>query len=166
MTLNYELSPFQPAQAAEVIGWVRTPTEARAWCGRQEATLPTAAIFAEWHKDQDVHPYLLAAQSLPVAYGEIWVDRTAGEIELARLIVRPDHRGQGVGRRLVAELLAVAAQFGLDCAYVRVLPENQPALTCYRHSGFIRVAVSDEQSFNQRQPVQYVWLRRQFPSNG
>lgn len=68
-------------------------------------------------------------------FGQIY-DRY-GRINLARLVVHPELRGQGVGRRLVELLLAVGptvvdrAEFSLF-AY----RDNRPALKCYQRAGF------------------------------
>ena len=163
---EFVLSPFQPSHATEVVAWVRSLVEARAWSSHAGASLPTASIFETWHREPDDHPYLLTLDSVPVAYGEIWPDRAAAEIELARLIVRPDVRGLGIGRRLVEELIAESAKFEsagftFESAYVRVVPDNEIALACYCHSGFARVPDGDEKRFNEGQPTEYAWLRRQ-----
>jgi len=154
------LAKFLPAHAAEIVGWVATPEEARAWCGHGTADLPRPAVFEAWHRDPDVHAHVLLRDGSPVAYGEAWVDRDEREIELARLIVRPADRGRGVGRLLVRELLREAARFGYEWAFVRVLPGNAAALACYRGAGFTRVPEAEERRFTAPQPTRYLWLRR------
>jgi len=145
----FSLRRFRKDDGGAIAGWAVSEAEARAWCGRAEAA------FDEWHADPDVRPYVLVRGGEPLAYGEIWVE--GNEVELARLIVRPGDRGLGVGRRLVAELLARA---DAAAAYVRVLPGNAPALACYRGAGFARVPAAEENEFNRGQPSRYVWLRR------
>ena len=60
-----------------------------------------------------------------------------GRIHLARLVVRPDMRGRGVGRRLVEMLMAAGpGLFPGDEYSLFVLRDNVPANECYRSLGF------------------------------
>ena len=69
------------------------------------------------------------------AFGQVY-DRD-GRINLARLIVAPTMRGQGVGRRLVGLLMVAGARLlPLDEYSLFVYRDNEPALSCYRAMGF------------------------------
>ena len=58
-------------------------------------------------------------------------------IHLARLVVQPEMRGRGAGRRLIEMLMeAGAAIFPGDEFSLFVLRENTPAYECYRSLGF------------------------------
>ena len=81
------------------------------------------------------------------------------EAELARLIVDPDRRGRGLGRRLVAQLAVRAAELGFDEVWLRVAPDNEPAIACYQSAGFVRATAAQEQEFNTGQPQRYLWMR-------
>ena len=69
------------------------------------------------------------------AFGQVY--ERYGRINLARLIVNPDRRGQGVGGRLVELLIEVGpgvvdrTEFSLF-----VYRDNTPALECYLGAGF------------------------------
>ncbi|HWC70388.1 MAG TPA: GNAT family N-acetyltransferase [Actinomycetota bacterium] len=91
--------------------------------------------------------------------GEVWHDDEEGEAELARLIVDPTRRRQGLGVALVRRLSAEAARAGFDDVWVRVAPENVAAIGCYRRAGFRRTSPEREEGFNQGQPRPYVWMR-------
>ena len=70
-----------------------------------------------------------------VAFGQLY-DRI-GRINLARLIVRPDLRGLGLGRELIEMLMQVGkALFPLDEYSLFVHKDNVPALRCYKSLGF------------------------------
>jgi ribosomal protein S18 acetylase RimI-like enzyme len=152
------LRPFDPALGATVLGWVISDDEARRWASL-DARPNSTDVFARWHAEPDVRPYLLELRGSPVGYGEIWEDADENEAELARLIVDSGRRGQGFGRRLVHELLAEARRLGWADVWLRVEPDNQPALRCYAGAGFARATPAEEAAFNVGQPAAFVWMR-------
>jgi putative acetyltransferase len=56
--------------------------------------------------------------------------------ELKRMYVRPDRRGRGVGKRVLAELEAVARDSGLRLLRLETGIHNGEALALYRRAGF------------------------------
>jgi ribosomal protein S18 acetylase RimI-like enzyme len=151
-----DLNPFPADRAATVAGWARTATEAGYWCGHTGVPVPVEKVRS-WADEEGVRPYGLFDAGQLVAYGELWVDDTEEEVELARLIVDPRHRGRGVGRGLVTALVELArAEY--PTVFLRVRPENVAALRCYVAAGFTRVAPELEAEWNAPQPVPYVWL--------
>ena len=101
--MELSLEPFDEAYARTVLGWVRSPAELDAWASVAESE-PSLALFRKWHADPDVHPFLLFAEGRLCGYGEVWEDRAEEEAELARILVAPDERGRGIGRRFVGLL--------------------------------------------------------------
>ena len=120
-----------------------------------------ASVVSAWHADPGVRPFVLVRSGVLLGYGEVWIDEEEREVELARIIVRPERRGRGLGRLLVRLLLEQAAQTGYQTAFVRVAPGNAAALACYRHAGLAPVSEEERQAFNEGQPLEYVWLRRE-----
>jgi ribosomal-protein-alanine N-acetyltransferase len=55
---------------------------------------------------------------------------------IMNLCVAPDHRRQGLGRRLLLHLLAMAKQQHANHVWLEVRPINRPALLLYRREGF------------------------------
>ncbi len=146
-------------QATTVAGWSRTAHEADFWCSRAEHPFPAEAIVA-WWEDTDVTSWLLLdSHGTPSAYGEVWDDAEEDEAELARLLVDPARRRQGLGRALVARLLAVARNGGRSACLIRVAPGNDGALALYRSAGFNDVDDATAAEWNQSQPAQYRWLK-------
>jgi ribosomal protein S18 acetylase RimI-like enzyme len=130
--------------------------EAMMWCGRPIAPVPAEEIRA-WAREDGVQPYGLYDDGRLVAYGELWVNDDEDEVELARLVVDPDERGHGLGRRLVAELLVPA--LGQHArVFMRVHPDNAAALRCYAAAGFEPAGTDQAAGWNRFQPVAYVWL--------
>jgi ribosomal protein S18 acetylase RimI-like enzyme len=69
-------------------------------------------------------------------FGQLYV--RSGRINLARLVVDPELRGHGVGKRLVALLMeAGAAQFPCNEFSLFVFRDNLRAFRCYEAMGFV-----------------------------
>ncbi|WP_369199020.1 GNAT family N-acetyltransferase [Streptomyces djakartensis] len=156
-----DLRSFDPVYATSVASWATTASEVVMWCGKNEFPMRSQAI-AEWQHDDDVQAYMLSHEETICAYGELWFDAEENEVELARLIVKPEIRGKGVGRELVRGLLAQAIEAGFDDVFMRVHPDNGRALKCYLGSGFMRVEADLTEKWNAGQPVKYTWLKRSY----
>jgi ribosomal protein S18 acetylase RimI-like enzyme len=148
----------QESDAREVARWPASAGEARLWAGSACGWPVDASVFRRWHTDPDVKPYVLRDGEASVGYAELWTDEPEREVELARIIVNPDYRSRGVGRRLVGLLLERASLTRLPDAFVRVVPENGAAIACYRGAGFSCVSEAEREKFNYGQPVDYVWM--------
>ncbi|MFF1710113.1 GNAT family N-acetyltransferase [Streptomyces sp. NPDC058268] len=153
-----DLRPFAPADAATVARWPVSAGEVAMWCGPRDFPV-TARVIAGWQLDVDTRGYVLVEGEALLGYGEVWCDEDEGEAELARIIVAPDTRGRGAGRRLVRGLAALALRGGHAEIFMRVHPENTAALPCYRGAGFLPVDPALAAEWNAPQPVSHVWLR-------
>ena len=152
------LAPFDPALAPLIAGWASGADELRAWASVEPADAGPG-MFAGWHADPDVHPHLLRDGERAVGYGEVWEDPEEDEAELARIIIDPARRGEGLGRVLVALLADRARQLGYERIWVRVVPHNTAALACYAGAGFEPVELELQVSLNAGQPREYSWMR-------
>ena len=63
------------------------------------------------------------------------------QLFINEVAVTPTHHGQGIGRRLVATLVAHGEAIGCDEAWVLTSPDNEPAKRMYRAAG----AIPDEE---------------------
>jgi ribosomal protein S18 acetylase RimI-like enzyme len=153
-----EFLPFDPAHVALVASWPRSAQEAEWWCGAGPFPVPAQTVAA-WQAEADVRAYMMLTGGDIAAYGELWTDADEGEVELARIIVAPVARGNGLGRALVRGLLSEAAQTGYPGTFIRVHPANDIALRCYQGAGFQAVEAELARTWNAAQPVPYHWLR-------
>lgn len=69
-----------------------------------------------------------------LGYGMVSIDR--GMAELASIILAPEHRGRGLGSRLLAALGATAREAGAETAFLQVEGGNARAQALYRRLGF------------------------------
>lgn len=150
------LRPFPAEAAAVVSAWAATREEVIMWCGHPAAPVPAGQIN-DWAREEGVQPFGLYRDGRLVAYGELWTDDGEAATELARLIVDPGERGQGVGRRLVMALAAVARSRHRR-VFLRVHPDNAAARRCYAAAGFEPAGPHLAALWNASQPVRYVWL--------
>jgi len=70
--------------------------------------------------------------------GMLDVEYRSDEIYLARIEIRPEHQGQGIGTRLISALIAEATQKRQTLA-LDVLAVNQRALALYQRLGLTEV---------------------------
>jgi GNAT superfamily N-acetyltransferase len=105
--MQVRLHPFPADSAGVVSSWATTAEEALMWCSHPVAPVPADQINA-WAQEDGVQAFGLYRDGRLVGSGELWVDDGEAEVELARLIVDPAERGQGLGRRMVTGLAGLA----------------------------------------------------------
>jgi [ribosomal protein S18]-alanine N-acetyltransferase len=152
------LRAFRASDVDAICGWIQTAEELDLWASLQSVNVD-AVLFARWHADEDVDPYVLVLDGQPVGYGEIWTDDEEGEAELARIVIAPDDRGRGLGRKLTGLLTTQARKLGFDEVWLRVRPDNAAAISAYLGAGFQRATAEEEAEFNVGQPRRYQWMR-------
>jgi ribosomal protein S18 acetylase RimI-like enzyme len=155
-----DLAPrdFRQDDAATIVGWVQSAGGALV-----RASVPflrlSPAVFDEWHALPGVLPCVAEVAHELCAYGEVWEDRAEDEAELARVIVAPERRGQGLGREFVTRLAVEARRRGFRSIVTRVVRGERAAFAAYRSAGFLRMERAEEASLNLDQDRDFVWMR-------
>ena len=83
--------------------------------------------------------------------GRLYVDRREDEIRIVDIALLPEHRGHGIGTRLLRQLLAEA-----DATATRVtihVERFNPALRLYERLGFREIADRGVYLLLERQPL-------------
>ena len=156
MTDDLALIPYDGDCAALVVEWCAASPFSSEWVPGGAGD--PDAVLAGWHTDPDITGHVLLRDSVPVAYGELWVEDH--EAELAHLVVDPALRRQGLGRALAERLVEAARAQGLTQVFIRVRPDNAVAITCYATVGFVPVSAEEEAECNAGQPAAYHWMRQ------
>jgi RimJ/RimL family protein N-acetyltransferase len=156
------LQVFDPARADLVASWAVGDADViRAWIALEADAVP-ADVVAGWSAEDDVEAFLFTESEggPPVAYGELWLDHEDGDLELARLLVAPERRGQGIGRLFVRALVEQAHHTHpeLPLVLLRVRPENARAIRAYAAAGFVDVPAGEQSAWNQGQRFDYHWM--------
>ena len=138
-----------------VSGWVKTAAECALWAGwRVRFPIELASLAAAI--DFTHHGGLVLVDGRDAAaFGQI-VPKSARRAHLARLIVEPSRRGQGIGTRLVTELLERARHQGHATASLNVDPTNDAAIALYTKMQFS----DSERPFDEPDPHGSRYMQR------
>jgi len=133
---SWTLAESEEGDIDRLMQWFPDATSIRRWGGPEFRFPCNRHSFAE-----DMHWGRMASFSLRksagelAAFGQLYL--RLGCINLARLAVHPELRGQGVGKRLVGMLMGVGSRlFQSDTFSLFVYRDNKPACACYRSMGF------------------------------
>lgn len=91
-----------------------------------------------------------------VAYGGIWM--CVDEAHVTNVAVAKEMRGQGIGRKLMIELLSLAKQQGMTCSTLEVRASNEPALKLYERLGYVRAGVRKRYYPDNQEDAVVMWL--------
>jgi|GEM_PF-2366816 len=132
------LRPFAPEDDAAMLAWFATPAELERVAG---ATLrwPLDAAQLQGLRDEPSFTAFTAVEpgreDVPVAHAEV-VTLAPGHGRLARVVLDPARRGEGLAKPLIAAVLEHARAAGLTDLELRVFADNAPALRTYLALGF------------------------------
>ena len=140
MTPDFRIRPAVPDDAALVLSFIRQLAE---YERAPDAVIATEAdIRATLDGSPAPAEVVLAFEGdEPVGFAlffhnySTWLGRAG--LYLEDLFVRPDHRGKGYGRRLLAHLAGIARTRGCGRLEWSVLDWNEPAIRFYRSLGAV-----------------------------
>jgi len=143
------------SDVATIVHWVETPKALERWAG-PGLTWPTdgPTLWQEIDASNNTS-FSLVANDAPIAFGQL-VDKGERRAHLARIIVSPAHRRQGLGERLCRNLISEAHQRGADKVTLNVFADNLAAIDLYRRLGFIEDGEIDTRDIQPMQLRQFV----------
>jgi len=153
----YSLPPgLRAPEAADYLalgGWVRDADTCLRWAGPKLKYPFRPARLSKLLAEPGANSFVMSRGPAAPAlgFGQFWV-RDPGVAHLARIILAPTARGQGLGTTLCELLMAEAARAtGATAFTLRVYRDNDPALAIYERLGFAVVPdLSDERVFAMR----------------
>ncbi len=139
------LHPATPEHLRAVLRWITSAEDLRLWGGPLITFPPDAQkTWREIGADGGNTFVLFDAEGNTAGFGQVLL-RAPGTVHLGRIIVSPALRGQGVGRALVGQLIAVALErHHPEQITLNVYTYNTPALELYRSLGFTVTAEDAE----------------------
>lgn len=96
------------------------------------------------------------ADGKTVGYGGYW--RCIDEAHITTVAVAPERRREGIGRRLMVELLMRARDEGMVCSTLEVRAGNQPAVQLYEELGYAISARRKNYYPDNREDALVMWL--------
>jgi ribosomal-protein-alanine N-acetyltransferase len=87
-----------------------------------------------WSREHFNEAWIQEEKGKPAGY--VVFKTVADEAHLLNIMVRPDLRRAGLGRRMMQETFALALARGARYMILDVDPQNVPALALYRQTGF------------------------------
>lgn len=148
---------LQAAKAADlstVLNWLTSEQECRLWAGpnvRYPAT--PASAWAEMEASEQNAYALVDAEGVIMGFGQILL-REGGVVHLARLMVDPALRGQGMGRALCLALMKQGASQHYAITFtLNVYKSNKAAFHLYQSLGFVEKNQIDSGAIAMSKPI-------------
>lgn len=91
-----------------------------------------------------------------VGYGGMWL--IVDEAHITTIAITPEHRRQGIGKRLMIELLREAKQLGMICSTLEVRSTNEAAIKLYEQLGYTTTAIRAAYYPDNREDANVMWL--------
>ncbi len=131
-----ELSSATESDIRYLMSWFPTERSTDIWGGPKFRYPFTPETFQEDVRWRDMDTYCLVdSLGEMLAFGQIY--ERHGRINLARLVVSPDRRRQGIGKQLVCLLMERGRKNIARQEYsLYVYRDNHPAKACYAGLGF------------------------------
>jgi ribosomal-protein-alanine N-acetyltransferase len=102
--------------------------------------------------------FVLIADGRVAGYAGAWV--LIDEAHITNIAVHPDLRGQGLGRRLLDQLLDRAKERGAECATLEVRAGNTPAIQLYERLGFVTAGRRKGYYPDNKEDALVMWLHQ------
>ena len=97
------------------------------------------ASFVESMEEENNHYLLVTVDGGIVGYCGYW--GIAGEGYIYNVAVKASHMRQGIGQRMLEELIKQAVDRGIDSLTLEVRQSNEAAIRLYKKLGFIEAGV-------------------------
>jgi phosphinothricin acetyltransferase len=138
----------------------RTKAEQEAWLDEHRGVHPAIVAVEEASVTEG---HVGAGGQIVVGFGSLstFRERTAYSATCENSVyVDQAHRGKGIGRALLAELLSLASAHGFHSVIARIAGNNETSVQLHRNAGFEIVGIEREVGRKHRQWIDVVELQR------
>lgn len=140
------LRPYKPSDAACLLRWLTDEKTVAFWKADRFQWPLTKEQLAQYHRDFESDPNAIAFTALnenggPAGHFSLRkIDWKENRGHMGFIVVDPEARGKGYGRRMVHLALTYAFEvLGLKAVTLGVYDCNEPARRCYEAEGFRRI---------------------------
>ena len=151
--MDYSLQPACPQDLETILPWVDSADLLRQWGGPSlvHASTPEEVWFAMGATPENAF-VLFDPSGEIVGFGQAFVRDPS--VHLARLIVAPSRRGQGLGRRLAMRLIQAAIVHHPDEITLKAEPNTSTAAKLFNSFNFAAMtAIQTAEYFQNPQPA-------------
>ena len=142
--MDYSLRPACPEDLQTILSWVGTADLLKLWGGPALSFPPTPRAVWSTIEASPQNSFSLIDPSGQLAGFAQALPRDSS-VHLARIIVSPSLRGQGIGRLLCQKLIHSAiAQYRPSEITLKVYPNNTAAFSLYQSLGFVPMPDNQE----------------------
>jgi ribosomal protein S18 acetylase RimI-like enzyme len=118
-----------------IISWIPNAIECRRWAGPAVAfPMAVASLMQEITFSRD-NSYCLEEKVELIGFGQL-MPKSDQRVHAARIIVAPQKRGRGYGRKLCQFLITQASELKYPRISLNVYRDNSTAIRLYRSLGF------------------------------
>lgn len=100
-------------------------------------------------KNEMAHPLVVELDDTVIGYSSIYI--VAGEIQIGNFAVASGYRMRGIGRKLMNEIMTIAADNNCDTIFLEVRESNEPAKALYSSFGFKTAGIRKNYYSNPRE---------------
>lgn len=128
----------------EIMRWFPDQRSCRIWGGPEFRFPFTKTTFLEDTHSRELPSYVLVEpDDRLLGFGQYYL--RVGRCHLGRLVVSPEYRGEGLGRRLIGDLVEVGARhLGVVECSLFVATDNTSAIRLYRKLGFVETQYPED----------------------
>jgi GNAT superfamily N-acetyltransferase len=148
------LRAFERQDDETLISWVHSPADLFLFAGSSLRWPLTAGQLNDVRRAPSARAWTgVDDRGEPVAHAELW-RQADGRARLARVIVAPGRRRQGLGRALLEAILDEARRLGYPGVELAVYSGNEAARQLYASLGFSHRGPSAEQEGLERMTLE------------
>ena len=140
---------FEPIQESHILSIMEIEKEAN--------SAPWSERSFRNELDHKFGIFLIAIlQGKPVGYGGVWL--VIDEAHVTTIAVSAEHRRQGIGQKLMIELLEKAKEAGMVCSTLEVRAGNEAAINLYKKFGYHVAATRKGYYPDNKEDAVVMWL--------